>query len=126
VPATVVEAWFGALTEGRHDDAWALMDAEGTYWVLRGRRTMPIATFAAVYPDMITERFDGGLRFTPGPPIVDGEQVVVESEAVGTLRTGGTYVSAYVFVFRVVEGRIRSVREYGDTHLAWQVFGGGS
>lgn len=125
-PRSVALAWFESLSAGAHDDAWKLMAPDGVYWILRDRKTMSNSTFAEAYPGMIAQRFTDGLRFVPGSTTAQDDRVSIEVEADGVLRDGTPYESAYVFLFTIVDGLIRNVREYGDTYKAWKTFGGGS
>jgi len=53
----------------------------------------------------------------------DGENVVIEAQAEGETADGVRYDSPTVFIFETRDGLIVSLREYGDTQLAAQVFG---
>jgi ketosteroid isomerase-like protein len=55
---------------------------------------------------------------------VAGDHVIAEHRMSATLANGRSYVNDYCFVFRVVDGRIATIREYMDTRGGWaQMFG---
>jgi len=55
---------------------------------------------------------------------VDGDTVIVEERMRATLPGERAYENDYCFIFVVVDGRIKQVREYMDTRRGWQmVFG---
>ena len=51
----------------------------------------------------------------------EGENVVIEAQADGVSADGVRYDSPFAFIFETRDGRIVSVREYGDTRLAARV-----
>src|SRR5271165_3900917 len=53
----------------------------------------------------------------------DGESVVIEALTDGETTDGVRYNSPTVFIFETRDGLITSLREYGDTQLAAQLFG---
>jgi ketosteroid isomerase-like protein len=118
----LVSAWFAALSDGRFDDAWALMDPEGDYWVLRQRIAMPVPEFAGVYGDHMQKTFVDGLRFTLGQLTAEDDRVAAVAEGNGELRSGKPYENLYHFLFVVRDGRIQHVWEYGDTYQSWKAF----
>lgn len=54
----------------------------------------------------------GTLRFTIDSITAEGDRVVIEAHSTATLHTGTAYANTYVFVLRLREGRIASVREH--------------
>ncbi|HWU06174.1 MAG TPA: nuclear transport factor 2 family protein [Streptomyces sp.] len=51
--------------------------------------------------------------------IVEGSWVVAEAQGTGSFRDGTVYENRYSTTYEVVDGRIRTVREYMDTqHMA--------
>jgi ketosteroid isomerase-like protein len=51
--------------------------------------------------------------------IAEGDWVVVESEGTGSFQNGRPYRNRYAIVFEIVDGRLRTIREYMDTgHMA--------
>lgn len=45
-----------------------------------------------------------------------GDKVMCETRGVGTLRNGRTYNNLYAWAFIIKEGRIKTIREYMDSH----------
>jgi ketosteroid isomerase-like protein len=118
----VVRAWFAALSAGHLDDAWALMDPAGDYWVLRQRVAMPVPQFATVYGEHMENTFVDGLQFTVGELTAEDDRVAAIAEGKAQLRRGAPYENLYHFLFVLRGGRIRHVREYADTYQSWRAF----
>jgi hypothetical protein len=116
--------WFSALSEGRYDDAWALMDPAAEYWVLRQRTSIPMADFADLYVGHMKKTFVDGLRFIPGTMTAEDDRVAVLADSDGELVSGGRYDNKYHFLFQLRDGLIARVWEYGDTYQSWKAFGG--
>ena len=120
----VVE-WFSALSEARYDDAWALMDPAAEYWVLRQRVAIPMADFADLYVGHMKKTFVDGLRFNPTTLTAEEDRVAVLADSDGELVSGGRYDNKYHFLFRLRDGLISHVWEYGDTYQSWKAFAEG-
>ena len=117
--------WFSALSESRYDDAWALMDPAAEYWVLRQRVSIPMTEFADLYVGHMKKTFVDGLRFTPGTMTAEDDRVAVLADSDGELVSGGRYDNKYHFLFRLRDGLISHVWEYGDTYQSWKAFAQG-
>jgi uncharacterized protein len=117
--------WFCALSEGRYDDAWALMDPAAEYWVLRQRISIPMADFADLYVGHMKKTFVDGLRFRPGTMTAEDDRVAVLADSDGELVSGGQYDNKYHFLFQLRDGLISRVWEYGDTYQSWKAFAQG-
>ena len=63
-----------------------------------------------------------GLERTVVGSIAEGDDVAVEVESSGELKNGRSYRQQYHFLITVRDGKIASVREYLDTHHAWDVW----
>ena len=118
--------WFAALSEGRYDDAWAIMDPAAEYWVLRQRISIPMVEFADVYVGHMKKTFVDGLRFMPGTMTAEDDRVAVLADSEGELVSGAQYDNKYHFLFQLRDGLITHVWEYGDTYQSWKAFGGNS
>jgi ketosteroid isomerase-like protein len=68
------------------------------------------------------EQLEGGLKMTVSGSIAEGDCVAVEVESSGDLRNGRRYRQQYHFVITLRDGKIASVREYLDTHHAYDVW----
>ena len=117
--------WLSALSEARYDDAWALMDPTAEYWVLRQRVSIPMTDFADLYVGHMKKTFVDGLRFTPGTMTAEDDRVAVLADSDGELVSGGRYDNKYHFLFRLRDGLISHVWEYGDTYQSWKAFAQG-
>jgi ketosteroid isomerase-like protein len=65
---------------------------------------------------------DGSPRMTITRLFRDGDRVVMEGRGEGRFRNGAPYDNRYVIVHEVVEGRLKTVREYMDTQHAASMF----
>jgi ketosteroid isomerase-like protein len=65
---------------------------------------------------------EGALRLTPVSMIAEGDRVAVEAEGHAELTNGRVYQPMSAFVFEVVDGRVKSIREYLDTAHAHATF----
>ena len=67
-------------------------------------------------------QLESGLTMTVLGSIAEGDQVAVEVESRGDLRNGRKYRQQYHFLLGFRGGKIATVREYLDTHHAWDVW----
>ena len=67
-------------------------------------------------------QLEGGLRMTVLGILAEGNDVAVEVESQGDLRNGRKYRQQYHFLITFRDGKIASVREYLDTHHAFDVW----
>ena len=96
------------------DLSWTLMSYE-----LPGPGTMDRDSALRLLPGMLAAFADDSPRMELGLMVAEGDWVVVESEGTGSFRSGTPYRNRYAIVCEVVEGRVRTVREYMDTgHMA--------
>jgi hypothetical protein len=80
----------------------------------------------------IADKLFGGAPDTPNPASTvtvhgihtDGDIVVVEHSGRNELPDGRRYDNNYCWVFRIQDGLIKEVREYMDTQLVTETFGG--
>ncbi|WP_084014239.1 nuclear transport factor 2 family protein [Mycolicibacter kumamotonensis] len=109
-------AFFAALRERRFNDAFSLLDDDGTHW--GGSfpyREHPLAGFKAKLRMVEQGIHDTPMDFTVVNCIGEGDQVVLELRNEGKLVDGRPYEMVYCFILRVGDGRIISMREYADT-----------
>lgn len=64
----------------------------------------------------------GAMRFTPDRMIAEGNFVAAEADSYAELKNGRVYRNRYHLLFEIVDGKIRSVREYMDTKHAHETF----
>jgi ketosteroid isomerase-like protein len=122
-PKQVVLDWFEALSDGRLDDAYALMNPEGSYWVLRQRTTVSNARFAETFTNAYKNNFSDGIVFTIGAMTAEAGQVAVVCEGHAVLSaTGEPYENMYHYLLTVDRGLIQDVCEFADTYRSAQAF----
>jgi ketosteroid isomerase-like protein len=108
------------LAELLADDA----SYEGCGIELDGAGVFDKATILQILPGMLS-------LFEPGSPRMkitrlfrDGDWIVMEGRGEGRFVSGAPYENRYVVVHEVVDGRLRTVREYMDTQHAATMFAG--
>lgn len=88
----------------------------GTY---RGK-----ADIIANYVPLLLARLDGPIKITVTNAIAEGDQVFVEAQGESRTRDGLSYNNLYGIVLRLRGGKIAEIREYMDTELVKNIFGG--
>jgi ketosteroid isomerase-like protein len=78
------------------------------------------------FPEVLSLFEDGGPRMTITRMFHDGDWVIAESTGTGTFRNGTAYDNRYIIVYEIVDGRIRTVREYMDTQHGARLFAEGA
>ena len=69
-------------------------------------------------------RFFLGAKNSFGAVVAEGNIVVVEHRLSAELPNKRRYMNDYCFIYEVVDGKVRAIREYMDTRGGWaQVFG---
>ena len=105
---------------GDIDEGLALLSDDFTYWSLQTRASIDKAAMRREV-ERRKSRMEMNLDFVQC--FNDGESVVIEAVTDGQTADGVRYESPTVFIFETRDGLITSLREYGDTQLAAQVFG---
>jgi ketosteroid isomerase-like protein len=67
-------------------------------------------------------QLENGLQMTVTGSVAEGDRVAVEVESTGDLRNGRRYRQEYHFLMVFRDGKIATVREYLDTHHAFDVW----
>jgi ketosteroid isomerase-like protein len=109
----VAWSFFDLLSQGRTEEALAVMDDEGTFWENMTRDCVPMtkhkpAVRGAVEIVPMTFELISSME-------VD-DRVVLEVESNAPLADGGIYNNLYCFLMVIRNGKILHVREYLDTH----------
>ena len=118
---------FQRFSAGDIDGVLALMSDDLT-WRIPGKPEL--TPVAGVYDKERLRRLFGrmlkqlndGLKMKVVGSVAESDQVAVEVESSGDLRTGRKYRQQYHFLIGFREGRITTVREYLDTHHAFDVW----
>jgi ketosteroid isomerase-like protein len=105
------------------------MMTEDVTWRLPGRRELfPIAgeydkeRLKRMFDGMFTQLDERGLQMRVVGLVAEGDDVAAEVESIGDLRSGRKYRQQYHFLIRFRDGKIAAVREYLDTHHAFDVW----
>jgi ketosteroid isomerase-like protein len=115
----LVETFIAAQSAGRLDDAWSMLDPDGTWWMLTERRAVPIATYVDLWNTLITQQFPDGLVIELKEVTAEGEYVAARAESHGVMDNGVAYNNIYFFQFRIVGDKIVQAWEHGDTQHVW-------
>ena len=118
---------FARFTASDIDGVLALM-ADDVTWRIPGKPELTPA--AGVYDkDRLRRLFqrmlaqlNHGLKMTVTGLLAEEDRVAVEVESSGDLRNGRQYRQQYHFLITFRDGKIASVREYLDTHHAFDVW----
>lgn len=119
----VVEAVVAALN-GRDFGRFAELLADDVSWTIQGIDSplggvaMDRARVLEELPRLL-DLWSDGPRIRIGQLIAEGDWVAMEGDGEGTFVDGSPYENHYASVFEVVDGRVRTMREYMDTeHVA--------
>lgn len=123
----VAAEMFQRFSAGDVEGVLALMSDDVT-WRIPGKPEL--TPVAGVYDKERLRRLFGrmlqqlkdGLKMTVVGSVAEGDQVAVEVESSGDLRTGRKYRQQYHFLIGFSDGRIATVREYLDTHHAFDAW----
>jgi len=125
-PKQIVADFLETFSSGNVEGVLDAMTIDGTWWVSGGLEgmsgTYEKATFGPLLRGATALYVEGALRITPVSMIAEGDNVAVEAEGQATMTNGRVYQPRYHFLFEVADGKIRRVREYMDTHHAWETF----
>ena len=105
-----IRRYFADLTGGGLGEE--LFTADATVWTLSTRTDGPAAQYRQV-TKLLVSLFQN-LAYTVHSITVEGDQAAAETTAHGVLHDGQVYDNAYVFVFRLRDGKIARLAEYFD------------
>ena len=113
-------AFITALTTRDWDGLAQLLASGFSYTVQSydlpgGGTAMDGAAMLQILPGLLTVFDDTSPRMEIKHLVSDGQWVVVEGQGSGSFRDGSPYQNRYALVFEVVDGKVRTLREYMDT-----------
>ena len=116
--------YFELLTRNDVDGLMALYDESMTLHV--SGNTLTSGTYSkaqlAELAGLVVNVFPAGLVLTVTGMVAEGDTVAVQVESTGELHNGRSYHNQYHTLMRFRDGQIAEVREYQDTHHAYQVW----
>ena len=121
----LVRQFYELMNARRFEEMWALFSEDGL-WGGGGTPPpfqAPVSQMATIIVDPMPIFVTGGIDFTLHDMIAEDDRVAAEVESHAELTTGAVYNNHYHMLFRVRDGKITEVREYGDTLHSHQVFG---
>jgi uncharacterized protein len=107
---------------GDVDECFGLLSDDFTYWSNQNRESIDKT---ALRKEVARRKRRAEMNLDFIQCFNDGENVVIEALTEGETVDGVHYNSPTVFIFETRDGLIVSLREYGDTQIAAQVFGPG-
>ena len=122
-----VEKLFARISAGDIDGALAFL-SDDVVWRLAGKpELLPIAGThdrkrLRKVLELMMSQLENGLDMRIVGMIGEGNRLAVEVESRGRLKNGRDYAQHYHFAFEMKDGKIASVREYLDTHHAFEVW----
>jgi uncharacterized protein len=123
--ATVRE-FLEVFSTGDVDGIVERLHDEATWWIsgsLEGMSgTKSKEEMATLLGGVTTIYKEGALPLKPVSMVAEGDRVAVEAEGRAELTNGRVYEPKSAFVFEVVDGRIKSIKEYLDTAHAHAIF----
>jgi ketosteroid isomerase-like protein len=126
-PTDLVHELFARFTASDIDGVMNLL-AEDATWKVPGKPDLSRA--AGVYDKeriqglfrLMLGRLRHGLAMTVVGMVCEDRRVVAEVVSSGDLENGRAYRQEYLFWIETRDGKITAVREYLDTHHAWDVW----
>jgi ketosteroid isomerase-like protein len=100
----------------------AAMSDDAAWWV-QGRSEMAIDDFSKVFGGFASLLGDGGRMVIHGVT-AEGDKVAVEAESFFPLKDGRLYNNTYHFLVEFRGDKVRRVKEYCNTAVARDTFGG--
>lgn len=116
-PRDVIAGFFADIDAGRAEEAFARLSADIVYRVVAPPPyggDMDVAGLIRT-ASTVFERLATPLKLHLLQLVVDGEQVVAEVRSDAPTKLGGRYDNEYLFLYRVVDGKIVEAKEYLDS-----------
>ena len=126
-PKDVIRAFVDALNRRDWERVGRLITPDFSYTIqsyhLPGAATpMDGETMLKVLPQMLALFDETGPQLEISRLVAEGTWVVAEAQGSGYFRDGSPYANRYANVYEVVDGRVRTLREYLDTQHTAQSF----
>lgn len=121
----LVKQYFDACSRADVAQICSMYAADGVHFVashgLFGGTYTREQMFAVA--NAVTGAFPGGLKYTLGHMVAEGDSVAVQVESHGTHSSGARCNNRYAFFMKFRAGLLVHVSEYFDTQHAAEVFG---
>ena len=122
----VVDEFGDAITRRDFERLAELLDDDLSYEIcgieLAGAGVFDKPTILAALRRVLGLFEDGSPRMTITKVFHDGDWIIAESTGAGRFRNGTDYDNRYVILYEIINGRVRTVREYMDTQHAARLF----
>lgn len=118
-PREVILGFFADINSGKHEDAFARLAQDLVYHILAPAPYGGVVDAAGLIEQagVLFEKFAEPFKINIETVICEGERVVVEAQGKARTKSGGDYANNYVFIYRVVDGKIVEAKEYLDTAM---------
>ena len=125
-PEDVVRDFTAAIERHDFDRLAELLDDGASYEIcgieLEGAGVFDKRTILRILPGMVGLFEEGSPQMTISRLFRDGDWVIMEGTGEGRFTNGAPYDNRYIIVYEVVDGRVRTVREYLDNQHAATIF----
>lgn len=123
---TIVENFFATFSTGNVDQIMDSLTEDASWWVSGTIEGMSGTNSKKQLGDLLRAVVplykDGALKIWPTSMIAEGNKVAAEAESFAELNSGKTYNNRYHFLIELEGGKVRSVKEYSDTHHMLETF----
>lgn len=125
-PKMIVEDFFATFSTGNVDRIMDLLTEDASWWVSGTIEGMSGTNSKQQLGDLLRAVVplykDGALKIWPTAMIAEGNKVAAEAESFAELNSGKTYNNRYHFLIELEGNKVRSVKEYSDTHHMLETF----
>lgn len=125
-PKATVEDFFATFSTGDVDRIMDSLTDDASWWVsgtIEGMSgTNSKRQLGELLRAVVPLYKEGALKIWPTSMIAEGNKVAVEAESFAELNSGKTYNNRYHFLIELDGGKVRSVKEYSDTHHMLETF----
>lgn len=118
-PRDIIEGFFLDMNKGDAKAAFGRLASDVAYQLVASHPHGGVfdASGIAAIGSKVFERLAGPLKISIARIVAEGEHVAVEAKGHAPTKKGGTYANHYLFLYRVVDGRIIEAREFLDSAM---------
>jgi ketosteroid isomerase-like protein len=123
---TIVENFFATFSTGNVDQIMDSLTEDASWWVSGKIEGMSGTNSKKQLGDLLRAVVplykEGALKIWPTSMISEGNKIAAEAESFAELNSGKIYNNRYHFLIELEDGKVRSVKEYSDTHHMLETF----
>jgi ketosteroid isomerase-like protein len=125
-PKSVVANFFATFSTGDVDRIMDAFTDDASWWVsgtIAGMSgTNSKQQLGSLLRAVVPLYKEGALKIWPTSMIAEGNKVAAEAESYAELNNGKVYNNRYHFLIKLDGDKVRSVKEYSDTHHMLETF----